>query len=148
MTKREKTTYDTDWNFNSCFGCGPDNPIGLKLIFHKDGENTVGKFTPSELYQGWKGLVHGGIITCLLDEAMAYAARFETGNLTCVTARIEAKLKRPTSTGEPLLISAAVTRRTKKLLETRASISSQDGILIAEGKSTQFIVEGSNKNTQ
>lgn len=141
MIKRAETSFDTDWSFDSCFGCGPNNPIGLKLVFRQDGENTIGEFTPSELYQGWKGLVHGGIILCLLDEAMAYAARFETGEMTCVTAKIEARLKCSTATGQPLVISATVTRRTKKLVETRASVSSEDGTLIAEGTSTQFIVK-------
>lgn len=139
-------SFNTDWGFSSCFGCGPENPIGLKLVFRKDGENTVGTFTPTGLHQGWSGLVHGGIILCLLDEAMAYAARFETGDIPCVTARIQAKLKRSTPIDIPLVITAKVTGKNKRLIETSSSVCRKDdGTLIADGTATQFIVKSAGK---
>lgn len=42
-----------------CFACGQDNPIGLKLNLQRDGDGTArAQFTPTELYQGWKGLIN------------------------------------------------------------------------------------------
>ncbi len=129
---------DTNRDYSSCFGCGQNNPIGLKLRFQWDGKTASAEFTPDERYQGWPGLVHGGIIICLLDEATSYAALFE--GKPCVTARIQAKLKRPTSINELLFITASVTRKTKKLFESKAAVSLKDGTLIAEGTATQFVV--------
>ena len=54
-----------------CFGCGEKNPCGLKLKFDWDGRTASSHFTPTELHQGWQGIIHGGILTSLLDEAMA-----------------------------------------------------------------------------
>ena len=54
-----------------CFACGPNNPIGLKLDFQFSGDSYVAKFTPSAQYQGYDGITHGGIVSTLLDEAMA-----------------------------------------------------------------------------
>ena len=45
-----------------CFACGQENPIGLKLRFTWDGQTAHAEFTPTELHQGWWGIVHGGII--------------------------------------------------------------------------------------
>jgi acyl-coenzyme A thioesterase PaaI-like protein len=127
-----------DSDYSLCFGCGQNNPIGLKLRFQWDGKTATAQFIPTELYQGWPELVHGGIIICLLDEAMSYAALFE--GKACVTAKIQAKLRRPASINEPLLITSSVTRKTKKLFESQATISLKDGTLIAEGVATQFLV--------
>jgi beta-phosphoglucomutase family hydrolase len=127
-----------DERYSLCFGCGRDNPIGLKLNFDWDGKTARAEFMPTKLYQGWSEVVHGGIIMCLLDEAMAYAAKFE--GMTCITARIQAKLIRPAYIGQLLVITSSVTRKTRKLVETIANISLTDGTPVAEGTSTQFVV--------
>ena len=132
-----KVSINSDRDLSLCFGCGQNNPIGLKLNFEWDGKTTRAEFTPTKLYQGWPGVVHGGIIICLLDEAMAYAAKFE--GMTGITARIQAKLKRPALVDEPLIITSSVTRKTRKLVETKAKISLTDGTPVAEGTATQFV---------
>jgi len=127
-----------DERYSLCFGCGQKNPIGLKLNFGWDGKTARAEFTPTKLYQGWSEVVHGGIIMCILDEAMAYAARFE--GMICITATIQARLKRPALIDEPLIVTASVTKKTRKLVETKAEVSLPDGTLVAEGIATQFVV--------
>ena len=140
MTTWPKTPLNTERGYNMCFGCGRDNPIGLKLCFQWDGKTARAEFTPSEFHQGWSGFLHGGIITCILDEALTYAAYFS--GVDCITAKIEARLKCSVPTGEPLIVTASITKKTRKLIETRAAISlKKDGTVIAEGTSTQFIVK-------
>lgn len=56
---------------NMCFGCSPNNPIGLKLEFTMDGDVCRTTYTPGELHQGYNGCMHGGLISSLLDEVMA-----------------------------------------------------------------------------
>ncbi len=129
---------DTEKGYRLCFGCGRDNPIGLKLSFQWDGKTARAEFTPTKFYQGWSGLVHGGIIMSILDEAMAYAALFE--GMNCVTAKMQVNLKRPASIDEPLIITASTVKKTRKLVETKATISLADGTLIAEGTATQFVI--------
>jgi len=127
-----------DENYSMCFGCGSDNHIGLKLSFKWDGKTARAEFTPPQLYQGWPDIVHGGILMSILDEAMAYAARFE--GMACITAKIQVRLKRPAVIGEPLIITASVTKKNRRLVETKADISLADGALVAEGTATQFVV--------
>lgn len=129
---------NTDRGYSMCFGCGQKNPIGLKLSFQWDGKTARAEFTPGELYQGWSGSVHGGIIICLLDEAMAYAAVFSGVN--CVTAKMQVRLKRLALVGEPLVITSSIIKKTKRLVETEAAVSLKDGTPIAGGTATQFVV--------
>ena len=127
-----------DESYSMCFGCGSDNPIGLKLSFEWDGKTARAEFIPPQLYQGWPDMVHGGILMSILDEAMAYAARFE--GMSCITAKIQARLKRPAVVGELLIITASVTQKSRRLVETKADISLADGTSVAEGTATQFVV--------
>ncbi len=121
-----------------CFACGQENPIGLKLRFRKEGETVKAEFTPRECHQGWPGIVHGGIINTLLDEAMGYAPFFQ--GLYCVTAKTEVRMRQPALVGQQLFISSTLTRKTRKLIETKAKIALEDGTPVAEGKAIMYIV--------
>ena len=121
-----------------CFACGRENPIGLKLHLRKDGGTVKTEFTPGEYHQGWPGIVHGGIINTLLDEAMGYATFFE--GLYCVTAKTEVRIRQPVLVGQQLFISSTITRKTRKLVETKGKIALEDGTPVAEGKAIMYIV--------
>jgi uncharacterized protein (TIGR00369 family) len=127
------TTKESDY----CFACGPKNPIGLKLKFDWDGKEVKAKFTPGEYHQGWAGLVHGGIISCLLDEAMSYAALY--AGVNSLTARMQTRFKRPLPIDEPLTVTGSVTRKTRRLVETKAELKLADDTLVAESTATMFI---------
>jgi len=122
---------------DKCFVCGENNPIGLKVNFQWDGKVARTEFTSSELYQGWKGIVHGGIVSCLLDEAMFYAAFFE--GMFCVTAEVQARFKRPAPVGEPLIVTGRVTKKNRRMVEAQATIHLKDGTLVAESTGTQIV---------
>jgi len=129
---------DIEKGYSMCFGCGEDNPIGLKLSFQRDGKAVKAEFTPGKLHQGWANVVHGGILHSILDEAVSYAAIFE--GLFCITAKMETRLRRPAVIGEPLIITATTTRNTSRLVEAVAKISAKDGTLIAESRATLFVI--------
>jgi uncharacterized protein (TIGR00369 family) len=57
-----------------CFGCGPVNPYGLKMKFYSDEKVVVSWVTVPEHLCGWDNLVHGGVITTILDEIMSWSA--------------------------------------------------------------------------
>jgi uncharacterized protein (TIGR00369 family) len=121
-----------------CFGCGQENPIGLKLRFNCDEDKAEAEFTPDELYQGWPGIVHGGIVFTLLDEAMTYAIRPQ--GINCLTAKTEIRFKRPALVGESLVVTASITMKRKRLIEARAAVTLKDGTIIAEGKSLMYVI--------
>ena len=139
MTNWPKVPIDIGKDFTMCFACGKDNPIGLRLKFKPDGKTARAEFTPNKFHQGWVGIVHGGVIHCILDEAISYATRF--AGIKCVTAKMQARLRRLALIDELLIITSSVTRKTRKLAETEATISLRDGTLVAESTATMFIFD-------
>ncbi len=137
MTNWPQLPVDTVKESAKCFACGQQNPIGLKLKFSWDGKVVKAEFTPGELHQGWAGLVHGGIMTCLLDEAMSYAALYSGVN--GLTARMQTRFKRPLPIDEPLTVTGSVTRKTRRLVETKAELRLADGTPVAESTATMYI---------
>src|SRR6185436_143631 len=63
---------------HSCFVCGESNPIGLKLRFETDGKCVRTRFVPKPEHVGFQQVVHGGILSTLLDEIMVWACAVQT----------------------------------------------------------------------
>jgi uncharacterized protein (TIGR00369 family) len=116
-----------------CYVCGKDNPAGLGVAFDidKDARTISARFTPLPSHQGYVGIVHGGILSALLDEAMAKLA-FSLG-IPAVTAEMTVKFKSPAAPGEELSVTGSLTHETHRLIEAEAVIK-KGLIIIAEAK--------------
>ncbi len=134
-----KVTLNTDLNEGYCFGCGANNPVGLKLKFTKDGEILRTEYKPDKMLQGWPGLLHGGIVATLLDEVMSNVA-YATGK-TCLTAEMVLRQRKPVKIDETLIITAWITRSRSKIIDTAGKICLKDGTVVAESTAKQFIAE-------
>ena len=121
-----------------CFGCGRDNTIGLKLEFHQEGESVRAEFIPGELYQGWPGVVHGGLICTMLDEVIGYAAGYQ--GLYAVTVKMEVCYRKPAMIGQRLLLCARVKSVSGRTVVCDGEIQLEDGTLIAEAHSELRII--------
>lgn len=115
-----------------CFACGKMNNHGLKLEFIIEGEKTVSIFIPQKIHQGFKDVVHGGIISTILDEAMMKAAL--SRGISVVTAEMVVRFKSPLFVGDKAFIEAEINNMGKRLIETSARIRKNDNSLIAEAK--------------
>jgi uncharacterized protein (TIGR00369 family) len=122
--------------YGNCFVCGENNPNGLRLSFQIDKERQTLKttFKASPTFQGWDGIVHGGIISTLLDEAMAKLV-YELG-YQAVTASLEIKFKKPAPILEPLNVFGEITEVNKRLIRAKAHVAKEDGTILATGSST------------
>lgn len=111
-----------------CFACGTRNPIGLQLKFKQHGERVEASFLPKREYQGYNGVLHGGIIATLLDEALAWASKPE--GIT-VTASLEVRFKKPIPIGEPLKVIGRITEKKKHILYGESWIEDKSGVRLA-----------------
>lgn len=116
-----------------CFVCGRMNPSGLQVDFEIDrgAESIEAKFTPRSHHQGYEGIIHGGVLSALLDEAMVKLA-FGLG-IPAVTAEINVKFRAPAAPEEELLVTGRLVKRSHRLIEAEAEIV-RDAKLIAEAK--------------
>jgi len=118
---------------NKCYVCGKENSAGLGIDFEINRELRAisANFTPLNVHQGYEGIVHGGILSALLDEAMAKLT--VSLGIPAVTAEISVRFKTPAAPGEELFVSGRLTHETRRLIKAEAKIE-RGPILIAEAK--------------
>lgn len=118
---------------NRCFGCGPANTGGLRLDFFLASDRSV-VCTPSvpSDFEGHAGLLHGGIIATLLDEAMSKSVR--ACGFTAMTRHMEVDYLRPVPSVTPLRIEGRVTRSEGRKHWSEARILNAEGTVLAQSK--------------
>lgn len=115
-----------------CFGCGEKNPIGLKLCFTKTEEGVETQYLPVKEHQGYRDLLHGGMMSLVLDEAMVNAVWL--AGTPAVSVEITVRLKHAAKIGEPLRIRAWIVAAQKRLVTTRAEARDASGRVVAEAE--------------
>ena len=73
--------------YPGCFVCGDKNPIGLNVPFYVKGDEVVAEYTAGCHFEGYRDILHGGILSALLDEVMIRAVL--ALEIYCVTAEIK-----------------------------------------------------------
>jgi len=121
-----------------CFACGRDNPISLKMKFSVEGDRYVSRFTAGPEHQSYDGIVHGGILSTLLDEIMGRYPYAVMGQNT-VTARLEVRYRKPTPIGRELTVAGWIVGKRGRLYETAATIALPGGTVTAQGKATLMV---------
>lgn len=114
---------------SNCFVCGKSNVYGLQLNWNTEGYETSAEFFPARSHQGWQGVVHGGILAAVLDEAMTRLTWQKYGN--AVTGEMTVRYSNPARIGEKLLITGSVEQGKGRLIPAKAEIRNTDGMLIA-----------------
>jgi len=116
---------------NYCFVCGTQNPVGLKLNFHYDEKNDemISNTTFPRHFQGWQGVLHGGLISTVLDETMIKAAAQK--GLKCVTAELNIKFKKPALLKKEFTIKGKVKEIRRRIVLSEGSVVDSDGVTIA-----------------
>ena len=118
---------------NRCFGCGEANPIGLHLEFLRAKTGRWCAFQRfQDAFEGHPGILHGGMIATLLDEAMSKAVR--AMGLTAMTRQMEVEFLRPVPSGTAIRIEGRVVRGEGRKHWTEARILNADGKILATAK--------------
>ncbi len=125
---------------NYCFACGPLNPYGLKLKIEvkPNGESYV-EFVPRREYEGYHGIMHGGITSTILDEIMVYACK--SYGVDVVTAKMEVRFLKPVPIGRKLVAKGKVIEKKGKAYFTEGEIRGENGSILARAKGTFFPIK-------
>lgn len=117
-----------------CFVCGENNADGLRLSFEIDQEKRAltSVWVPEARFQGYKGIIHGGLLATLLDEAVAKLA-FEVG-LAAVTGEMKIRYLKPAGVGERLTIRGRLTREKGRIIFGESEITDGDGEVVAKAE--------------
>jgi acyl-coenzyme A thioesterase PaaI-like protein len=127
-------TYD-----GRCFGCGDDNEDGLRMRFEPTEHGSVCEFEVPDRFQSWRGMIHGGVVALMLDEALGWAA-WHAGR-PGLTGRLEVRYRRPLKLGERVRVVGRVDRVRRSLVYASATIEGiAAGDRVAEATATLMAV--------
>ena len=105
------------------------------MTFLPEGDVSVTEFEVPARYQSWKGVVHGGMVALMLDEAVGWAA-WHKGH-PGVTGKLEVRYRLPLKVGERVRLSGRVENIRRTLVYVTASIERMsDGATVAEANAT------------
>jgi len=129
-------------NYAGCFVCGQDNQAGLKLDFFYDQNKHLAwaEFQPEEQFEGYRDILHGGIISALLDEVMVKAIMHD--NILAVTMKLTVEFKQPARIGEKLRAEGWVTGRKGQAFLAEGRLTGDGGRLIAISSGIYFRAKG------
>lgn len=122
-------------NSRSCFVCGLENPYGLGLTFHElDTGEVISEISLPEHFEGYPGVVHGGIIASMLDEIVGRAAMCGAHDHFYLTAKLEVRYRRSVPSKTPLLLRGEVRKERGKMKIAHGELVLPDGTIAAEAE--------------
>lgn len=125
--------------YPACPVCGDAdvNPaaLGVRWFWDSDREVAVGRFTPGPLNAGYRGVLHGGVLTALLDECLAWACAVAK-RAYCVTGELDVRFMTPARLGETIDVSARTLTAWGRYVRAEAEARAAGGELLARATST------------
>lgn len=119
-----------------CFVCGVHNPHGLGLRFRREGDEVRTDFTPATHHAGFRGIIHGGILATILDEAMFWAAASTTKRF-CLAAELNVRFIAKVTVGQKLLCVARLKADRGRIWESEAELRDEAGNICARATCKQ-----------
>jgi uncharacterized protein (TIGR00369 family) len=119
---------------HGCFACGTLNAHGLQLQLHAEGGRCWTELALDERFGGWEGIAHGGIVTTILDEVMAWAL-IEHDHWG-VTARISVDFKKPVPVGARLRGEGRVVDVKRRVITAAGELRDREGVILATSEGT------------
>jgi uncharacterized protein (TIGR00369 family) len=122
-------------NSKHCFVCGRENPYGLKLEFYETtpGEVVV-EYTVPEQFQGYPGVVHGGVVAAMLDEVTGRVHMGGNPPRFMFTARLDVRYRKNVPVGQPLRIIGHAGKSKERTAFATGQIFDASGELLAEAE--------------
>lgn len=119
-----------------CFGCSQKNPYGLKMRFYTDDTALYSWLRVPPHLCGWDGIVHGGVLSTMLDEIMGWSAIYSLRRIV-MTKTMTVDFFKPVYIEDNLRVEGRVVEQTSKreaILE--AKIYKGDNLLCAQTRGT------------
>ena len=111
---------------SGCFVCGQDNPRGLQIRFQRQDDGGItATWAPASVWEGFHGIVHGGVVSTVLDEAMSKAVA-GTGT-EALTAELRVRFRRHVTSNHGFFIRGWIVSRNKRMIKAEAVLVATDG---------------------
>jgi len=121
-----------------CFGCGPENEMGLKLRPRIEGDSVVADIEFAPWFQGGPGVVHGGGTAAFFDDLMGFVP--VAHHVPAVTARLEMDYRRPIPLGLTIRGEAWLTAKDGRKLWARGVGTDPEGTVYVEARALYLAI--------
>ena len=129
---------------HNCFACGELNEIGLHLQLNLEPERCWTELVMAPRFEGWEGIIHGGILCTILDEVMAWALVVHDN--WGVTARLSIDFRQPVAVGQKIRAEGWITEARRRIQVTAGRIvDSETGRELATAQATYVAASESRK---
>lgn len=137
QTQAENIARKRQPNSRHCFICGMENPVGLHLHIYETAPGEVeSTYVAPEHFQGYPGVLHGGIVAAIIDEisGRAHMGSDPLDPRFMFTARLEVKYRKNVPIGKQLKIVGKAGKSRSKSAEAWSGIyDAETNELLAEG---------------
>ena len=124
-------------NSEMCFVCGRGNPVGLYMEFYDDGAlEVVSEYSVPAHYQGYPGIVHGGVLAAMLDEVVARVSMIGDPHHFMMSVKLAVLYRHPVPVETPLRVVGRVIRLRGRLGKAEGHIYLPDGTVACESSMT------------
>jgi uncharacterized protein (TIGR00369 family) len=126
---------------HNCFACSPINAYGLQMKFYTDEESVLSWLSVPNHLCGWNNLVHGGVLSTILDEIMSWTAMYKLKHIT-VTRNMTVEFIKPVHVGEQLRAQGHIREvERQRNAEMEGAIYNEDGELCAKASGTFALIK-------
>lgn len=124
----------------NCFGCAPENPFGLHMDFFEDGDDILCFWIPQTQYQGWVGVLHGGIISTLIDETAGWVVTRKL-QAAGMTSRLAVQYHKAIKSDETqITVRARLKEQRRNIAVIYVQVENAHGVVCAEGEATYLVL--------
>ena len=136
---------------NDCFGCGHENPHGLRVEVTDDGadpDGLTGRFVPPSHATGFPGITHGGALFTAMDclATWVVALRGPQDDRYWLLQSSDLSYRKAAPAGKPLRLAGRLVGREssegRERLLVRVEIRDEEGDMVAEGDFHEVPVTG------
>jgi uncharacterized protein (TIGR00369 family) len=126
--------------YDGCYVCGQAHPRGLQIHFFVGAFGQVhAHFRPDHTQTGYKNIVHGGVISALLDELLGWPIALQTGRMA-VTGELTVRFLRPMFAGRLYLATARPGTNQGKYWEGKGDIRDEHDEVYAKACGKYFLL--------
>lgn len=124
-------------NSEMCFGCGRGNANGLYMRFRDDGmDRVLSEYTVPEQFQGYPGLVHGGVLSTMLDEVVARVSFIGDPHHFMMSVKLQVSFRHPVPVATPLRVIGRIVKLRGRLGKAVGEIILPDGTVAVDAECT------------
>jgi acyl-coenzyme A thioesterase PaaI-like protein len=135
-TKAMELNDTTDYQL--CFACGLRNPYGLHMTFRLDEGTIYCDFQPRQEHQGFPGVMHGGIVAAVLDEALNRTSLLGEQPAWTMTGRLDVRYRHNVPYGPLLRVRARPGVQRQRLWQATGvlTLADDESAVLAEAQGT------------